>query len=77
MISNFEAWLELLLDHLGVAGMFDLQVISGIEGMEKPDPRIFRLALERAGVEPSRALYVGDNPYFDVDPPVAVGMSSG
>jgi FMN phosphatase YigB (HAD superfamily) len=45
-----------------------------VEGIEKPDPRIFELALERAGVEPSDAAYVGDNPEFDVDPPAALGM---
>ena len=33
---------------------------SHIEGVEKPDPQIFRIALERMGVAPERALYVGD-----------------
>ena len=42
--------------------------------MEKPDPRIYRLALERAGVDAGEAAYVGDNPEFDVDPPAALGM---
>ncbi|HKZ75650.1 MAG TPA: HAD family hydrolase, partial [Actinomycetota bacterium] len=41
---------------------------------EKPDPRIFELAMERAGVSPERSVYVGDNPEFDVDPAAAVGM---
>src|SRR5204863_6411168 len=67
VISNFEAWLELLLEHLGVADMFDLQVISGVEGLEKPDPAIFRLALESSGVEPAEAVYVRDNPWFDYE----------
>ena len=49
-------------------------MISGVEGLEKPDPRIFQLAMERAGVEPGRSVYVGDNPEFDVDPALAVGM---
>jgi putative hydrolase of the HAD superfamily len=74
IISNFEEWLERLLERVGVRSFFDVRVISGIEGMEKPDPRIFRLAMERAGVEPSRSVYVGDNPEFDVDPALAVGM---
>ena len=42
--------------------------------MEKPDPRIYRLALERAGVHAREAAYVGDNPEFDVGPPAALGM---
>ncbi len=74
VISNFEEWLEQLLEELGVTTYFDVRVISGVEGMEKPDPRIFRLAMERAQVEPSSSVYVGDNPEFDVDPAAAVGM---
>jgi putative hydrolase of the HAD superfamily len=76
IISNFEAWLEDLLDRLGVKASFPVRVISGIEGIEKPDPRIYLLALERAGVEASQAAYIGDNPEFDVDPPSALGMFS-
>lgn len=74
VVSNFEAWLE---DWFGVHELvetFPVRVISGIEGIEKPDERIFRLALERAGVDAAASAYVGDNPEFDVDPPAALGM---
>jgi HAD superfamily hydrolase (TIGR01549 family) len=74
VVSNFEEWLERLLEELGVRGYFQVSVISGVEGFEKPDPRIFRLAMTRAGVTPGRSVYVGDNPEFDVDPALAVGM---
>ena len=74
VISNFEDWLERLLEELDVARFFAVSVISGAEGMEKPDPRIFHLAMERAGVRPEASVYVGDNPDFDVDPAAAVGM---
>jgi putative hydrolase of the HAD superfamily len=74
LISNFEAWLDDLLVDLGVREVFSVRVISGIEGVEKPDPRIYRLALERAGIEAFDAAYVGDDPEFDVDPPAALGM---
>jgi putative hydrolase of the HAD superfamily len=74
VISNFEEWLERLLEQLGVHGLFDVRVISGVEGVEKPDPRIFELATTRAGVAPERSVYVGDNPEFDVGPALAVGM---
>jgi putative hydrolase of the HAD superfamily len=74
VVSNFEEWLEGLLERLGVRSFFDVRVISGVEGLEKPDPRIFRLAMERAGVEPAASVYVGDNPEFDVDPALALGM---
>jgi putative hydrolase of the HAD superfamily len=74
VVSNFEEWLERLLDRLGVREHFDVRVISGVEGLEKPDPRIFQLAMERAGVDAGGSVYVGDNPEFDVDPALALGM---
>jgi 2-haloacid dehalogenase len=36
-------------------------VVSGEERLKKPDPRIYRLAVERFGLEPSRTLYVDDS----------------
>jgi putative hydrolase of the HAD superfamily len=74
LISNFEAWLDDLLGDLGVRDAFAVRVISGIEGVEKPDPRIYRMALDRAHLEAGEAAYVGDSPEFDVDPSAAVGM---
>lgn len=74
LVSNFEAWLDDLLVDLGVRDAFAVRVISGIEGVEKPDPRIYRLALDRSHVRAGDAAYVGDSPEFDVDPPAALGM---
>ncbi len=74
IVSNFEAWLEEWFGIHELVETFPVRVISGIEGIEKPDRRIFRLALERAGVDAGESAYVGDNPEFDVDPPAALGM---
>jgi putative hydrolase of the HAD superfamily len=74
VVSNFEDWLEQLLESLAVTSFFEVRVISGVEGMEKPDPRIFLLALDRLGVEPQEAVYVGDSVAFDVEPARRVGM---
>jgi putative hydrolase of the HAD superfamily len=74
VISNFEEWLERLLETLGVADYFPVRVISGIEGVEKPDPAIFRIALERGGVAPEESVYVGDHPFFDIEAAEEVGM---
>lgn len=74
LISNFEPWLDDLLVRLELKSLFDVRVISGVEGMEKPDPRIFLLALERAGLAPEEAVYVGDIPDFDVTPAASVGI---
>ena len=74
IVSNFEAWLDDLLATLGVRDRFPVRVISGLDGLEKPDPRIYELALSRAGVAAGEVAFVGDNPEFDVDPPAALGM---
>lgn len=74
LISNFEEWLERLLEVLEVQSYFDVTVISGVEGVEKPDPEIFRIALDRAGIAPGDAIYVGDHPFFDVEAAREVGM---
>lgn len=47
---------------------------SGEMGIAKPDPRIFTPALEALGVEPHRALYVGDTVHADVFGARAAGM---
>jgi FMN phosphatase YigB (HAD superfamily) len=46
----------------------------GREGLEKPDPAIFRAALERAGVTPAEAIHVGDSPSADVHGAHAAGI---
>ncbi len=74
VVSNFEEWLERLLESLDVIPFFEVRVISGVEGYEKPDPRLFELALERVGVEAAESVYVGDHPFFDTEPASAVGM---
>jgi putative hydrolase of the HAD superfamily len=76
LISNFERWLEELLADLEIAPRFDVTVISGVEGVEKPDAGIYELALEKAGVEPARAVHVGDSPTMDVAPAAALGMAT-
>jgi putative hydrolase of the HAD superfamily len=75
IVSNFEAWLEDLLGSLGVRERFGVRVISGREGIEKPDPRIFTLAIERLGIDARDVAYVGDNPEFDIAPAHALGMT--
>lgn len=62
------------LDRLGIEPLFDVVLISESVGYWKPDPRIFQLALERVGVEPGEAVYVGDSPTSDVAGARAAGI---
>ena len=61
MISNATLKLEReLRDVHRIHHVFDIIVNSARVGMAKPDAGIFRLAAERAGVEPARCLHVDD-----------------
>jgi len=48
-------------EDLQIPDTFDIIVSSAAEGMAKPDPRIFHLALEKLGVEAGEAVFVDDN----------------
>jgi putative hydrolase of the HAD superfamily len=55
-----------LLQSLGLEPCLDHVVLGEVEGHSKPDARLFRRALEMAGVQPEEALYVGDSPLTDL-----------
>lgn len=76
VLSNFEAWLADILALRGVSPLLECTVISGVEGVEKPDERIFRTALDRLGLAPERVLYVGDNVRLDIEPALGLGMGA-
>ena len=50
-------------------------VDSTVFGIAKPDPAIFRPALDALGTDPSRTLYVGDTVHADVGGATAAGMT--
>jgi len=60
IISN--AWSELpsVLAEWGIADAFDVVVGSGDEGVMKPNPRIYQIALERLSIQPKEAVFVDD-----------------
>jgi putative hydrolase of the HAD superfamily len=77
LVSNVSLVPELMradLDRLGLAPFLDAAVFSSEVGLRKPDPRIFREALDRMAVHSSRAAFVGDRLYDDVGGARAVGM---
>jgi len=74
IISNWEPWLLRLLEHVGIAHLFDHIVVSSICGYEKPDARIFEWALHEGGYRPEEVVYVGDRPSHDVEPAQKAGL---
>ena len=65
VVSNFDRRLRRVLADLGLGECFEHVVISSEVGVDKPDPRIFRHALERFGVAADGVLHVGDDPRKD------------
>ncbi len=66
VISNADGRLEGLLAETGLTEHLSVIIDSRVVGIEKPDPRIFQLALERTGVDAEQAVYVGDFYSLDV-----------
>ena len=76
VISNANGTVRAKLARVGLAGYFELVVDSHEEGIEKPDPRIFALALARMGVPAAEAAYVGDLYHVDVVGAAAAGLDA-
>jgi putative hydrolase of the HAD superfamily len=77
IVSNVSLYHDLMrgdLERLGLSPFLGAAVFSSEVGYRKPDARIFRVALERVGVEPAQAVFVGDRLYDDIGGAQAVGM---
>jgi len=66
VISNSNGTVRSVLEGTGLARDLDFIIDSGVVGVEKPDPRIFALALEHAQVRAGEARYIGDIYSVDV-----------
>jgi putative hydrolase of the HAD superfamily len=74
VISNWETWLTSLLRVTGLDSLLDFRVVSGLVGYEKPDSRIFDVAIQSTGVAASDFLHVGDSVSSDVEGALGIGM---
>jgi putative hydrolase of the HAD superfamily len=76
VVSNFDRRLLAILDGLGLAALLDVVALPSDAGAAKPSPLIFHFALDRLGVRPHRALYVGDDAEHDVEGARLAGLKS-
>jgi putative hydrolase of the HAD superfamily len=76
VLSNFDGRLHTVLRILELAPYFEHVIVSSEVGANKPSPAIFRTALARFGVTPSRMLHVGDDPDLDGKGAAALGISA-
>jgi len=74
VVSNANGTLRAHLDRLGLAPLVDAVFDSHDEGVEKPDPRFFAIALERGGARPETTMHVGDLYRVDVMGARAAGL---
>jgi putative hydrolase of the HAD superfamily len=81
VVSNNNGTAEEQLHHFGICqvgpgALPDVTIVvdSALVGVAKPDPAIFRPALEALGTAPARTLYVGDTVHDDVRGATAAGM---
>jgi putative hydrolase of the HAD superfamily len=72
--STSEARVRQILHAAGILDYFERVVSSGTEGVEKPDPEIFHRAVERMGLRPDEALYVGNLAHTDAKAAMAAGL---
>lgn len=62
------------LERLGLLRYVDLMVTSEEAGAEKPDPRFFRLCVQKAGCAAGECVFLGDNPVHDVQGAEQAGL---
>lgn len=73
--SNMTAYIQYKkLEKLGAVPYIDWIVTSEEAGVEKPDPKLFLLCLEKSGVAPGECLFVGDSLACDMAGAVDAGM---
>jgi putative hydrolase of the HAD superfamily len=66
VVSNANGTVAQMFERLSLARYFDRIFDSQVEGVEKPDPRFFRIALDGSDSKPETTLHVGDLYYVDV-----------
>ncbi|RPJ67704.1 MAG: HAD family hydrolase [Acidobacteria bacterium] len=76
VVSNANGKLKVLLERMGLARHFDVMLDSHEEGVEKPDRRLFDLAVERMGARREETVHVGDLFSVDVGGARAAGLQA-
>lgn len=74
VVSNSNGTVAAVFERLGLASTCDLLIDSHVEGVEKPDPRLFQIALVRSGARANRTLHIGDLYHVDVMGARAAGL---
>ena len=74
VVSSFDARLRMILERLGISKYFSHVFVSSELGVDKPNPEIFRRALQFINRQPNEVLHAGDDPERDWKAARAVGL---
>ena len=75
VVSNANGRLHAMFDRVGLTPHFDVILDSHQWGVEKPDPRLFHLALAESGAAAATTIHVGDFFHIDVAGARAAGLA--
>lgn len=76
IIANQSLGTAKRLNDYGIGKYFDIIISSAEEGVEKPNQKIFELALKRANCDPNEAIMIGDRLDNDILPANIMGMTT-
>jgi len=74
VVSNFDGRLRMIFEQLGVSKFFKQVFLSSELGADKPDPEIFRRALNVIQLQPHEVLHVGDDSERDWKAAASAGL---
>ncbi len=72
-LSNNWSFDRALIEKRGITALCDEIVLSAEEGLKKPDPRIYRILLDRLRLTPDEVVFVDDHA-ANIAAAVALGM---
>lgn len=76
LVTDCSIEIPLLWEEKSIAPFIDVPVFSCVEGVKKPDPRIYRRACERLHVSPQECLYLGDGGSNELTGASKIGMEA-
>ncbi len=76
LVSNFYGNVRVVCEEAGLLESLEIILDSAKIGLSKPDPEIFRMALEKLGLPAELVIFVGDSFERDVIPPRQLGMKT-
>jgi len=74
LITNCGASIPGILEKMPLSALLDVSLFSALIGVQKPDPRIYHLAVEHLAVKPENCLYIGDGDCQELTGAAQAGM---